>query len=68
MTSKPNRIIIYPKDVMAITGCTYRTACKTLARVRKKLNKEKGTPVTRDEFSQVKSLKPEELTPFLVPF
>jgi hypothetical protein len=61
----PNRIVIYPKDVMNITGRGERTARKLLSRIRKNYNKEKGAFITIEEFCSFTGLKPEQVTHFL---
>jgi len=61
----PNRIVIYAKDVMNITGLRERAARSLLARIRKKYRKKKGEYISIDEFCQFTSLKEERVNPFL---
>ncbi|TAN13620.1 MAG: hypothetical protein EPN37_13365 [Chitinophagaceae bacterium] len=61
----PNRIVIYTKDIMNITGRKERTARKLLARIRKEFNKERGDFVTTYEFSRFTGIKEENLREFL---
>ncbi|MBO9660730.1 MAG: hypothetical protein J7527_18050 [Chitinophagaceae bacterium] len=44
------RLFIYTKDIVNITGCSERTAQKILQRARRKLGKEKGDFVSITEF------------------
>jgi hypothetical protein len=48
----PNRIVIYAKDIMNITGRKERAARKLLAQIRKKYNKANGEFITFKEFSE----------------
>lgn len=66
MNTIPNRIVIYAKDIMNITGRRERTAHKLLARIRKKYKKPKGSFVSLDEFCDFTGLKPEKVHPFLL--
>jgi hypothetical protein len=61
----PNRIVIYAKDVMNITGRKERAARKIMARIRKKFNKENGTCISIFEFCEYTGLNPENVTAFL---
>jgi len=62
----PNRIVIYTKDVMNITGRRERAARALLARIRKKLRKKKDEFISIEEFCQFTSLKMELVRPFLI--
>jgi len=62
----PNRIVIYAKDIMNITGLRERAARDLLARIRKKYRKKKGEFVSIEEFCQFTGLKIELVRPFLV--
>lgn len=66
MKTIPNRMVIYPKDVMNITGHRERTARKLLTRIRKKLNKEKNAFISLEEFCNFTGLKPDHVTQYLV--
>ncbi len=61
----PNRIVIYAKDVMNITGRKERAARKLLAQIRKKYKKERGAFITIFEFCEFTGLKQENVTAFL---
>jgi archaellum biogenesis ATPase FlaH len=61
----PNRIVIYAKDVMNITGRKERAARKLLARIKKKYKKKKGEFISIDEFCEFTSLKKESVREFL---
>ena len=61
----PNRIVIYAKDIMNITGRKERAARKLLARIKKKYKKKKGEFISIDEFCEFTSLKKESVREFL---
>lgn len=61
----PNRIVIYTKDVMNITGRKERAAKKLMAQIRKQYNKKRGGFISIDEFCEFTSLKKESVTVFL---
>jgi len=61
----PNRIIIYTKDVMNITGRKEQAAKKLLAQIRKKYNKKRGGFISIDEFCEFTMIKKEIVNPFL---
>ena len=61
----PNRIVIYAKDVMNITGRKERAARKLLARIRKKYKKKRGEFISIDEFCEFTSLRRESVREFL---
>jgi hypothetical protein len=65
MKTLPNRIILYTKDVVNITGKKERTARNLLARIRKANNKLKGDLVTIEEFCAFTRLRPEHVITFL---
>ncbi|HKC37651.1 MAG TPA: hypothetical protein VKB95_16355 [Chitinophagaceae bacterium] len=62
----PNRIVIYAKDIMNITGRKERAARKLLARIRKKYKKKKGDFISIKEFCEFTSLQEEIVSRFLV--
>jgi len=62
----PNRIVIYAKDIMNITGRRERAARKLLAQIRKKYKKRRGEFISIDEFCQFTGLKEEKVSLFLV--
>ncbi len=61
----PNRIVIYAKDIMNITGRKERAARKLLARIKKKYKKKKGDFISVEEFCEFTSLKKESVREFL---
>lgn len=65
MNTIPNRMVVYPKDVMNITGRSERTARKLLFRIRKKYNKEKNAFISLEEFCEFTGLKPNDVSKFL---
>jgi hypothetical protein len=65
MNPIPNRIVIYPKDVMNITGRRERAARLLLTRIRKKLRKKRSEFITLEDFCGYTGLKPEHVTNFL---
>lgn len=62
----PNRIVIYAKDIMNITGRKERAARALLAAIKKKFKKKKGEFVSVDEFCEFTGLKKESVREFLV--
>jgi hypothetical protein len=65
MKAIPNRIILYTKDIVNITGCSERTARYILSRIRKKNNKPPLSLVSVHEFCEHIGLKEEIIMPFL---
>jgi hypothetical protein len=63
--SMPNRLVVYTKDVMNITGREKRTAQKLLARIREQYNKSRSDFITVEEFCTYTKLKIEQVLPFL---
>ena len=61
----PNRIVIYAKDIMNITGRRERAARKLLAKIRKKYKKKPGEFISVDEFCEFTSLNRESVNTFL---
>ncbi|HLG40488.1 MAG TPA: hypothetical protein VI461_12500 [Chitinophagaceae bacterium] len=64
--SIPNRIVIYAKDVMNITGRKERAARKLLAKIRKKYNKANGEFITIKEFCEYTKIDEELIKSFLI--
>jgi hypothetical protein len=62
----PNRIVIYAKDIVNITGCSLRKAQRLLALIRKQFNKDKNSFVSVHEFCSFTGLPEEKVSPFLV--
>jgi hypothetical protein len=65
MNTIPNRLVIYTKDVMNITGRKERTAQKLLAQIRAHYQKSKEDFITLSEFCTFTGLKEEQVLPFL---
>lgn len=65
MKTFPQRIILYTKDVVNITGLSERTARHILSTIRKKNNKPPASLVSVQEFCEHMRLKEEMITPFL---
>lgn len=61
----PNRIVIYAKDIMNITGRKERAARKLLAQIRKKYKKKKGQFITTKEFCEFTGIENEIIIPYL---
>lgn len=66
MNSVPPRLVIYPKDVMNITGCSNRTARRKLEKIRRHYNKSKDAYVSIEEFCAFVGLKEERVKQFLI--
>ena len=62
----PNRIVIYAKDIMDITGRKERAARKLLSKIRKKYNKANGEFITIKEFSEYTKISEDLVKSFLV--
>jgi len=60
------RIVIYPKDVMSITGRSEKYSRNLLKQIRHKLDKEKHQFVTVYEFCQFTGMEAEQVQPLLV--
>jgi hypothetical protein len=65
MTTIPGLIIIYPKDIVNITGRKERTARDMLSRLRKHLGKQQKDLITFEEFCTFYKLDPATIKPFL---
>jgi hypothetical protein len=50
--SKFSRVVIYPKDVSAITGKNYRSSWLLLTKIKKHLHKDAHQVVTVQEFCE----------------
>ncbi len=66
MNTIPNRMAIYAKDVVNITGRKDRTARKLLDRIRKKYKKKKSDFITIEEFCAYTGFREEKIALFLV--
>jgi hypothetical protein len=65
MSAIPNRMIIYVKDVMNLTGKGERTARNLLTSIRKHYGKGKGGMVTVEEFCDYTGFDPDHVIKFL---
>ena len=61
----PKRIIIYPKDVINITGLKRPAAQRLLRNIRNDLGKPPGAFVTVMEFASYVHMTESEIRPFL---
>jgi hypothetical protein len=59
------RVIIYPKDVVRITGKSYRQSLRILQDLKKSLNKPSNQLVNIKEFCDYSGLKIEQVEPFI---
>lgn len=62
----PNRICIYPKDIVRITGMSERYGRKLLEKIRRRLSKTEDQFISIEEFCQYTGLKSEEVKPLLI--
>jgi len=60
------RIVIYPKDVMTITGRSEKYSRNLLKQIRQQLDKEQHHFVTIYEFCQFTGIDVEQVQPLLV--
>lgn len=63
--SSTKRIVMYPKDVMRITGKGEKYSRNYLEKIRERLQKGDHQFVTVDEFCEYTGLKVEQVQPFL---
>ena len=63
--SKFSRVVIYPKDVAAITGKNYRSSWILLSRIKSHLQKESHQVVTVQEFCEYMGLNVDDVVPIL---
>jgi len=63
--SKFSRVVIYPKDVSAITGKNYRSSWLLLSKIKKHLNKDIHQVVTVQEFCEYMGIGEDALTNLL---
>ncbi len=54
-----NRLCIYPKDIVVITGRSDRYGRKLIKRIKEHLKKQQHQVVTVDEFCRYMGLQPE---------
>ena len=60
------RIVVYPKDVMTITGRSEKYSRNLLKQIKQQLDKEKHQFVTIYEFCQFTGMDSEQVQPLLV--
>ena len=60
------RVVIYPKDIMIITGKSERYSRYLIQRIKKHLNKQDHQVVSISEFCDYMGLDPEEVEPHLI--
>jgi hypothetical protein len=58
---KMTRIVIYTKDIARLTGKSERRARAEMAKIRAKLGKEPGQPVTIQEYCRYAGIAEEEV-------
>ncbi|HCN10792.1 MAG TPA: hypothetical protein DIS75_00375 [Chryseobacterium sp.] len=61
MKKPPQRLCIYPKDIVIITGKSERFSRDLLQRIKQKLGKEEHQFITIDEFCQYAGFKVEKV-------
>ena len=59
------RICIYPKDIVIVTGKSYRQSVRLLNSVRKGLDKASTDFVTIEEFCNATGLRKEDVEPLI---
>lgn len=59
MKKPPQRLCIYPKDIVRITGKSERFSRDLIQRIKQKLEKEEHQFITIDEFCQYAGLRTE---------
>jgi len=57
------KLFIYPKDIMILTGKSERAARRLITEIKKVLKKEKHQMVTYDELCQYLGIEIEKLNP-----
>lgn len=65
MMNPKNRLCIYPKDVMIITGKSYCTALRLLKTIKAAYKKPKDSLITYSEFCQYTNLEEEDIIDIL---
>ena len=61
-----NRICIYPKDIVRITGKSERYGRKLIERIKKEYSKKEYQLISVEEFCQFTGLKIEQVQPLLI--
>lgn len=65
MQNSSKRICIYPKDIQAITGKSYRQSTRFFQKIRKDLNKGENQLMSVEEFCKYAGLNREEVEPLI---
>jgi hypothetical protein len=65
MQTRPNRLVIYAKDVMYLTGKQKQVAYRILGRIRKRYDLQKGAMVTVNHFCSYTGMRMEEVLDYL---
>jgi hypothetical protein len=60
------RVVIYPKDIIRITGRSEKYARKLLAEIKTKLKKEPKQFISVDEFCEFTGLKIEQVQSLII--
>ena len=66
MRTEMRRVVIYPKDIMIITGKSERYSRYLIQRIKKHLNKEDHQIVSITEFCEYMGLKMAEVEPLIL--
>ena len=61
-----NRICIYPKDIVRITGKSERYGRKLIERIKKEYSKKEYQLISVEEFCQFTGLKIEQVQPLII--
>jgi hypothetical protein len=61
-----NRICIYPKDIVRITGKSERYGRKLLEKIKKEYSKKEHQFISIEEFCQFTGLKVEQVQPLII--
>ena len=65
MKTFPNRVTVYVKDIMLITGQSERTARRLMKKIREKFNVGNTSFVSVDDFCSFTGLREEKVREFL---
>jgi lipocalin len=64
--NQQNRICIYPKDIVRITGKSERYGRKLIEKIKAEYSKREDQFISVEEFCQYTGLKIEQVQPFLI--
>jgi hypothetical protein len=62
----PNRMVIYTKDAINITGRSERSCQRLMSNIRKHLKKKKRAVITVDEFCNYTNLNKDDIKKYLL--